>query len=85
MFMSEQLLLKLNPLSQSMSEFNHVCVRVCVRVRACVRACVCVCACVRVCVRVRVCVLLFSLKNIHTLLLSLRQACELSLCSIYQM
>ena len=50
-----------------------VCVRVSVRV--CVRVCVCVC----------VCVLLFSLKHIHILSLSLRQAYELSLCSIYQM
>ena len=49
--------------------------------------CVCVlraCVCVRVCVRVWVCVLLFSLKNIHTLSLSLRQAYELSLCSIFK-
>jgi len=47
--------------------------------------CVCV-ARVRVLVRacVYVFVLLFSLKNIHTLLLSLRQAYELSLCSIYK-
>ena len=71
--MSEQLLLKLNPLSQSMSEFNHVCVRVCVCVcvRACVRACVrvCVCACACACARACVCFVVFFKKYTYTIII----------------
>ena len=59
---------------------SQLCVRLSINIlNVCVCARVC-CVCVRACV----CVLLFSLKNIHTLLLALRQAYELSLCSIYQ-
>ena len=58
---------------------SQLCVRLSINIlNVCVRACV-------LCVRASVYVLcVYSLKNIHTLLFSLRQAYELSLCSIYQ-